>query len=134
MDGNLLDKAINATEKDQFGIDLSQTLLDDFMLHLGTTTTILLIKHLVESEPSPEKKEELKSIPDQILDSWEQTRRKELNEMSDYVKILEGNGKGLLTPENIQDVAKKFVEADGQKLTEIVTKLRHSFKLIREQL
>jgi hypothetical protein len=133
MNDDLLNEAINATENEEIGIDLSQTLLSDFMLHLGATTMVLLIKHLIDSESSPEKKEELKNIPDTILDSWEQTRKKELNEITDYVKILEEKGKGLLTPENIQDVAKKFANADEQKLTEIVTKFRHAFKLMKEQ-
>jgi hypothetical protein len=132
MNAELLNKAIKSSESEEIAVDLTQTLLCDFMLHLGITTTILLIKHLINCEPSPEKRLELKTIPDQILNSWEQTRRKELIMMSDYVKILEERSNGLLTPENIQEVAKKFTTADERKLTEIVTKLREAFKQIGE--
>lgn len=117
--------------------DLSTILLEDFIIHLGVTTTSLLLTHLIQSAKTPEEKEAIRAIPEEIIVSWEKSRTQEFAVPDNYTKILSEKGKDLFTPEDIQEIqeiAKGFAAADVQAVAQVAARLREGFKKVRDAL
>jgi hypothetical protein len=128
-----IEKALEKSAKEPFG--LSEILLSDFMLHLSVTTLMLLLKYLIAEAKTPEEKETLKTVPDQIIDTWEKSRSKGiLGGMDQYLKMFTENSGGRLTQNEIEELAKKFAEDEKQNLARVVESLRGAIVQIKSTL
>lgn len=111
--------------------DLSSLLLDDFMIHLGTNTTLMLLKHMIESAKTPEEKEALRAVPRSIIESWEKSRIQELGNSEEYAKWFSDKG---FTLEDTQEISKRFAASDARIVAQVADRLREGFKAIEEAL
>jgi len=129
-----MDQAHEELKKEK-SLDLSEVLMADFLMHLATTTLMLLLRENISRAKTPQEIADLKSIPDQIITGWEQSRRSNVFTQEQYLKMVsEIPDSDSLTPEGWANRAKKFSEDENNVITDIVANLRKAFTMIKESL
>jgi len=134
MDKSDVEKAFEMTQKENAS-NLGEILMADFMMHLATTTLALVLKDSIAKASTPEEKNNLKTIPDQIVTGWAESRRAALATQEEYFKIFSKNEKSLhMSPEQLTECVKKFADDEKKVLDELVANLRRGFSMITKAL
>lgn len=114
----------------------SDMLLKDFMMQVEITTLAFLLRHLISEAKTPEEKENLKAMPDQILDTWEKRISSTvLTDCAGYMDTLMRNETSHYANEEIlKVVAQKLADNEQQCFKGLVDRLRNLFLTFKEQL
>lgn len=115
---------------------LSDMLLKDFLMQVEITSLALLIRHLMAEAKTPEEKETLRAIPDQILDTWEKRiSNTVLTDCAGYMDtLLRNETSHYANEEMLKVVAQKLADNEQQCFKGLVDQLRNSFLTFKESL
>lgn len=115
---------------------LSDMLLKDFLMQVEITSLALLIRHLIAEAKTPEEKETLRAIPDQILDTWEKRISSTvLTDCAGYMDtLLRNETSHYANEELLKVVAQKLADNEQQCFKGLMDQLRNSFLIFKESL
>jgi hypothetical protein len=106
------------------------------MLQLEITAFTFFLNYMIVEAKTPEEKETIKTIPDQILDAWKKRILKTvITDCDGYINTLMQNEKShYADDETLKIMAKRLADNEMQCFNGIFERFQDNFKILKETL